>query len=512
MFKRMNLETKLFSAFGLMGGIVLAVGVVGWSGSHRLSKHIDTLSNNTLPSVTGLWKINEGQTQVQSSERALLNVLLTPENRQGELARIKEAWQQIDEGFKQYEGPPQTEEEKKIYKEFLQAWKVWKQDHDKFLQNYQSFAQIGIFDPENRKRELLSQGKQNSPEMARAMAADVQLDRLSALAANEELISFNAATSLILEVIKYNEQYGTAAKNSAEKDVNQTTFWVFIGMVLGPSTAVIFGIILSKTIAKPLGNKISGIVNSIVSSSTEIAATVEQQERTAGQQAVAVSQTTTTMDELGASSRQSAEQAEAAAAGARQVLSLVDGSNQMDSSNRYGGSSLREKVAQISEQILRLSEQTYQIGTISTLVSDLANQTNMLALNAAVEAVRAGEHGKGFSVVAAEIRKLSDQSKKSADRINSLVLEIQNATNSTVMVTDEGRKTLEAVVAAINNIALHNQQISLTSNQQAVAIAQVVEAMNNLNQGASETASGISQTKVGTQRLNDAALALKAVV
>jgi methyl-accepting chemotaxis protein len=413
---------------------------------------------------------------------------------------------------KQYESAPRTKEENKIYKQFLEDWNKWKQDHKNFMQTYETFVPLGIIDPTARILELVAQKKQNSPEMAAAKRADKLLDNLSSFAANEELASFNDAAGSILEVIKYNEKYGILAKNSSEKDVNQTTFLVFVGMLVGPGTAILLGVILAKTIANPLGAKIAAIVNSIISSSTEIAATVEQQERTASQQAVAVSQTTTTIDELGASSRQSAEQAEAAATGARQVLSLVDGSNQMDSSNRYGGSSLREKVGQISEQILRLSEQTYQIGTISTLVSDLANQTNMLALNAAVEAVRAGEHGKGFSVVASEIRKLSDQSKKSADRINSLVLEIQNATNSTVMVTDEGRKTLEAVVAAINNIALNNQQISLTSKQQAVAIGQVVEAMNNLNQGAAETASGITQTKVGTQRLNDAASALKTVV
>ncbi|MBW4574367.1 MAG: hypothetical protein KME08_03695, partial [Aphanothece sp. CMT-3BRIN-NPC111] len=124
----------------------------------------------------------------------------------------------------------------------------------------------------------------------------------------------------------------------------------------------------------------------ISTSSHEIAATVEQQERATAMQAASVNQTTTTIDELGASSRTSAEQAEVAAAGAAQVLALVDGDRH--NSDAFGQSSLQAKVGQITEQILRLSEQTQQIGSISTLVSELANQTNMLALNAAVEAVR----------------------------------------------------------------------------------------------------------------------------
>ncbi|MGD1717232.1 methyl-accepting chemotaxis protein [Dapis sp. BLCC M172] len=92
----------------------------------------------------------------------------------------------------------------------------------------------------------------------------------------------------------------------------------------------------------------------------------------------------------------------------------------------------------MAQQITRLSEQTNQIGNISQLVGDLANQTNMLALNAAVEAVRAGEHGKGFGVVASEIRKLADESRKSAEKIYTLVADIQTSINSTVLATEAG--------------------------------------------------------------------------
>ncbi len=307
---------------------------------------------------------------------------------------------------------------------------------------------------------------------------------------------------------KKEDQILSDANIKSDANVSFLVAAVLVGAVLGIIVALFAAFLISSGIAQRIGQAIAAIARS----STQIATTAEEQERIATQQAASVSQTTTTMDELGASSRISAEQAEAAAAGARQVLALVDGNNYTDSLNGFAGSSLREKVGQISEQILRLSTQTQQIGSISTLVSDLANQTNMLALNAAVEAVRAGEHGKGFGVVASEIRRLADESKKSAERINALVVDIQNATNSTAMATDDGRKTVENVVEAINNIAVNTQQISLTAKQQSIAIQQVVDAMNALKQGASQTASGISQTKVGTQKLNDAAQNLKTIV
>lgn len=297
-------------------------------------------------------------------------------------------------------------------------------------------------------------------------------------------------------------------------------------LTVGSILLIILSVTVALTIALGVSGTIEKVVEKIAGSSTEISVTIEEQERTASQQAASVNQTTTTMDELSASSQASAEQAESAAAAARQALSLAEGGTRAVNNTLEGMASLNEKVGAIAQQIIRLSEQTNQIGNISTLVSDLASQTNMLALNAAVEAVRAGEHGKGFAVVASEIRKLADESRKSAERINALVADIQTAFNSTVMATEEGTKTVQSgveiaketadafngVTESVNNVVVNNQQISLNAKQQAIAVKQVVDAMNSLNTAAQETASGLSQTKVGIQKLNEAALELKSVI
>lgn len=113
---------------------------------------------------------------------------------------------------------------------------------------------------------------------------------------------------------------------------------------------------------------------------------------------------------------------------------------------------LRQKIRIIAELILELSEHTQQIGETVGIVEDIAEQTNMLALNAAVEAARAGENGKGFSVVAGEIRKLADESKQATSKITSLIKDIQQATNSTVMATEEGSKEIELGVKLADSI------------------------------------------------------------
>ena len=279
-------------------------------------------------------------------------------------------------------------------------------------------------------------------------------------------------------------------------------------------------------IASRTTRSVNNIVRAIASSSSQIAVSIEQQERIASQQLSAVDRTATTMDELGESSQACVLQAEAAAFGAAQALQLTVGGSQAVDNSLKQMAKLTENVGAIQKQILHLSEQTDRIGNISSLVSDLANQTNMLALNAAVEAVRAGESGKGFAVVASEIRKLADRSKESASKINALVADIQKAISSTVTVTDDGTKTVEngvkiarktadafaGVASAIDRIALNSKQISVTSKNQAIAIQDVVEAVNSLNLAARETASGISQVKLGISQLNHAAQNLKSAV
>lgn len=267
-------------------------------------------------------------------------------------------------------------------------------------------------------------------------------------------------------------------------------------------------------------------ISELASTSTEIASTVAEHERTASQQAAMVNETTTTMDELGASSRKSAEQSESAVGAAQNATSLTEEGSDMVKQSIEAMDRLRVKVGGIAEQILRLSEQTGQIGTIAEIVKDLATQINMLALNAAVEAARAGEHGKGFAVVASEVRKLAVESKKSADQVKGIIADIQKSTNMTIMSTEEGTKNVDDVAALARkvgeffdaladaaNVVLNNsQQALLNARQQSMAINQVVQATNAINSGARETTAGISQTKIGIQNLDKATQNLKAMI
>jgi methyl-accepting chemotaxis protein len=290
------------------------------------------------------------------------------------------------------------------------------------------------------------------------------------------------------------------------------------------SNLLALGFILLVT--QRIGRALNDSTTSVSNTSQKIADTVELQERLLSEQADSVRQTTTTIEELGSSSMQSAMKAENSASEAQKALNLSETGSATVARTIDGIMDLRTKVEEIASKIMQLSEQTGQIATVSDLVADIANQTNMLSLNAAVEAARAGEQGKGFAVVAGEVRKLADQSKKSAEKINTLITEIQASINNTVMVTDEGTKTaakginlaadtaeaFAGIEEAINSVFANTQDISISSKRQAITVQQAVAAINAINLGSQETASGVAQVKSATNDLVATSNQLQALV
>ncbi|MGL5835759.1 MAG: methyl-accepting chemotaxis protein [Waterburya sp.] len=344
----------------------------------------------------------------------------------------------------------------------------------------------------------------------------IQQVRTKPTDANRQLL-LNESENLF----KFTDEAVTAAEEYSNNKIQQfKTIEIFI---------TIFNFIIITAIiagSRRITSTLNDFTNNIALSTTEIASKVERQEQAANEQSSSVSQTTSTVDNLGETSRRSAIQAEESAKSASTALALAETGAETVEQTRVGMESLKERVREIAEQIINLSEQTEQIAGVSELVGDLASQTNMLALNAAVEAARAGEYGKGFGVVAGEIRKLADQSRKSADKINSLVTDVQAAMNSAVMVTDEGKKTAESSIElaldtaesfigvkdAINNVFANTSEISSAAKQQAVGIQEILAAVNALNLGAMDTASDMGEVKISTVKLKKSADELKAIV
>ncbi len=203
------------------------------------------------------------------------------------------------------------------------------------------------------------------------------------------------------------------------------------------------------------------------------------------------------MQALNQFSCQVAEQATSVNREAQQAMSQTQTGMQALNRGLEVVEQLNRTVSEIAQHADRLEESTRRIGTVAALASELANQTNMLALNAAVEAVRAGEYGRGFSVIATEIRKLADRSRQAAGNINELLEEIHAALKVTVDSSDRGTQMVETnaeigrematalnhIRPAIEAVVASSQQISQSTQEQSNTIAQVVEAINAIDEG-----------------------------
>ena len=170
-----------------------------------------------------------------------------------------------------------------------------------------------------------------------------------------------------------------------------------------------------------------------------------------------------------------------------QTLSFTNNEYEAVKTNIEKMFSIRHKIQTIAELILELSDFVQSISSTVGLVEDIAEQTNLLALNAAVEAARAGEHGKGFAVVASEIRKLADESKQATTKIISLINDIQQTANSTVLATEEGTKEIESGLELAHLISENIEQLIGAMSEISMNMKEIIFSSNQINQDSVST-------------------------
>ncbi|MCA0201795.1 MAG: methyl-accepting chemotaxis protein [Proteobacteria bacterium] len=276
------------------------------------------------------------------------------------------------------------------------------------------------------------------------------------------------------------------------------------GSLAGLIVIVLIGWFITQSLSRMIG----GAVGQIQSSSAELQAAATQQATGAKEQTTATSEITTTVSELLATSRQISESArrvsqiaEQTADGSRKGLSTVE-----STSESLAG--VRRQVDQIVTHMLELGKKSQEIGAVTDIVSELAEQTNILAINATIEAAGAGEAGKRFAVVADEIRKLADRVGGSAKEIRGLIEDVRGAVNTTVMATETGSKSVDAGSRLFGEVAQSFSHISqlvgttteaareieLSTKQQTSAVEQVNIAIANVAQASKETEASSTQT------------------
>lgn len=264
-------------------------------------------------------------------------------------------------------------------------------------------------------------------------------------------------------------------------------------------------------------NQTKEVAGGMSTASSEFLSASAQQAATVSHSSAAVTETNSAVTELQASAQESAKKASEIAATSSEAARTAEEGRKAVAQAVSCMTDIRGKVENIAQNILELSEQSSAIREIISTVNDIANESNILALNASIEATRAGEAGKGFGVVAEQVRNLAEQSRDATSRVKSILDDIQRATSNAVMVTEAGGKGVEAGVQAaaqagdiIDELAqvVHStdeslQQVVTAAEQQGVGIEQINQAMSGIEQASAEAVAGSQQAQETAQNLHN---------
>ncbi len=268
-----------------------------------------------------------------------------------------------------------------------------------------------------------------------------------------------------------------------------------------------------------------GIIT-LASSAAQISAATSQLATTTQEVSTSVNEVVVSMKEVKQTTSLSNEKAKEMSERARGVVETSRGGEAAVRQTIDLINTIQEQMISIADSVVGLSDQSQSIGEIIAAVDDVADQSRLLAINASIEAVKAGEQGKGFTVVAEEIKNLAEQSKQSTSQVRTILTDIQKATSAAVMATEQGSKAVEngvkqagqtggAIQTLGENIIQTSQaalQIEATSRQQSTGIEQVFVAMESISNAISQNADSARQLERSARDIDDLGKKLKAIV
>ncbi|WP_224242360.1 methyl-accepting chemotaxis protein [Hyalangium gracile] len=230
----------------------------------------------------------------------------------------------------------------------------------------------------------------------------------------------------------------------------------------------------------------------LVAAGKELSEANNEQQQSLNQQAAAIQETQVTSQEIKHTSQMTSERAESMLRVARRAEELGHEGEAAIEQSMQGLATIQQFVDAMQVKLNRLAESATQIGEITEAVKDMADQSNLLAVNAAIEAARAGDNGKGFAVLAREIRALADQSVKSTTRIRTILGEVIGAIRAAAQMVEQGSRDiaggLERMRASSNSL----RELSKLSQENSAAMRQIVAAVNQQNAGISQIFSAIA--------------------
>lgn len=532
-FHNASFRLKLMLPLGLLAALIIYLAINAMLMIDNLGDRARVMVGFDLPAINNLLQADRDLYQAQVAERSMLFVDVESENFKAMAAQhaenIVQARERVAKFFalaKEANLMEQLGATEKV-QTYEAARNEWEALTQQIYQERQSNTRVGrtnaielSFGPAaksfSKMRDVLDELSEvvlkQSNEKADAVKAEVNSShvQMTVLVVISTLICLFLAFALPPLIARPMQRLITHLENIAQGDGDLT-------VRLNDKTRDEMGRMAGAF--NQFVNKLHAIVSNSVASTEELTgasqrltkAAADSQQNT-GQQLVEIEHAATSMNEMTATVQEVARNAQQAADAAREADGEARGGKEVVYGTINSMNKLAENVRNSATIIQRLREETGNIGAVLGVIKGVADQTNLLALNAAIEAARAGEQGRGFAVVADEVRQLASRTQKSTQEIQEIIEALQTSAREAVSVMDQGRNQAEQSVqqataagAALTRIANSVATITDMNTQIASAAEEQATVMEELNRNTINIQTLADRSVEGSQQNSAAA-------